>query len=206
MYYIYLYGINTNGSKQNQYGYWTGKSYSVNKKLFPICCSSVNDDHLCSLASQNVKKGYKSIQRAISSGRRAYERFYYVKAFDIRDEYDKIVYQSDPMFPKQQNTKNQKQSSCATENSTLQKTSTPELDKVVDMQVQIKLCHDFLTWLQYRYAMFDKKVPREAPFYRGGGDYLNVKAVVYEFLGIEQENINKDIDALLDGMRKKQEG
>ena len=69
-----------------------------------------------------------------------------------------------------------------TENS---KVKTPMLDKMLEIQGESQICGEFLDYLQTRYAMFEIKTPREEPFYRGVGDYINTEKILAEFFGID---------------------
>ena len=82
MYYIYLYSDNKYSKHVNQYGYWTGKSYTVQGEEYPVC---ENDEY--------KRKEYKSLKRAISSGEAAKNKYGYVCGFDVEDENENIVYE-----------------------------------------------------------------------------------------------------------------
>lgn len=104
------------------------------------------------------------------------------------------------MYEQSYETKQSNADNMRADHTVIEDINTPTLDKMVDLKHQTDVCCKFLEWLQNRYAMFDKKIPREDAFYRGKGDYINEKAIVYEFLGIDQEDVNQELDALLDSM------
>ena len=83
MYYIYLYSNNVHSKSSNQYGYWTGKSYTVEGEGYPVCENSTYK-----------RKEYKSLQRSIYAGEIATKKYGYVCGFDIEDENGNIVYKS----------------------------------------------------------------------------------------------------------------
>ena len=88
MYYIYLYSDHRYSKfikefGYNEYGYWTGKSYTVQGERYPVC---ENNEY--------KRKGYKSLKRAISSGEGAIEKYGYVDEFDIKDEGGNVIYKS----------------------------------------------------------------------------------------------------------------
>jgi hypothetical protein len=73
----------------------------------------------------------------------------------------------------------------------------PTLDKMLEIKEQSQLCGEFLEWLQGKYAMFELKTPRDDPFYRGTGDYINSEKLLAEFFGIDLEEAEEEKDALL---------
>lgn len=77
------------------------------------------------------------------------------------------------------------------------KVETPVLNKMLEIQEQSQLCGEFLEFLQRKYDIFDRSVPREQPFYTGAGDYINTENVLAEFFGIDLEQANKERDVLL---------
>lgn len=78
---------------------------------------------------------------------------------------------------------------------------TPTLTRMLELKDQTQLCGEFLEWLQGKYAMFDKKMVRDDPFYHGGGDYINIEHVIAEFFGIDLEEAEKEKEELLRGIR-----
>lgn len=60
---------------RNEYGYWTGKTYTFNKELFPICDS---------LVGENTKR-YKSKKVAESSAAKIHEKCSYVMKWIVEE-------------------------------------------------------------------------------------------------------------------------
>lgn len=46
----------------------------------------------------------------------------------------------------------------------MEKSKTPTLDKMVEIQEQSQLCGEFLDWFLGKYTVFDRKQKRENPF------------------------------------------
>lgn len=81
----------------------------------------------------------------------------------------------------------------------MSKSSTPTLDKMLQIQEQSQLCGEFLEWLQRKYSMFDRRVSRENPFVNvmGIGDYINTEKLLAEFFDIDLNEIEIEKQMLL---------
>lgn len=79
----------------------------------------------------------------------------------------------------------------------MNKVDTPILDRMLEIQEDSQLCGEFLEWLQHKYAMFDKRVPRDEVFFCGEGDYINKKELLAEFFEIDLEESEKEKEELL---------
>ena len=82
---------------------------------------------------------------------------------------------------------------------------TPELDKMLKVKEQSQICGEFLDFLKSKYDMFDRKIPRDDPYYPiGSSDYVNNEKLLAEFFGINLEKAEKEKHALLEiEMNKK---
>ena len=96
MYYIYLYSDSRYSKTSSVYGYWTGKSYTVQGEEYPVC------EH-----SEYERKEYKSLKRAISSGEAATKKYGYVCGFDVEDENGNVVYELHGTSSKKNKNNNQ---------------------------------------------------------------------------------------------------
>lgn len=85
----------------------------------------------------------------------------------------------------------------------MEEIKTPNLDKIKSLQDQTQLCGEFLEWLQNKYAMFERNITREDPFYVGTGDYINVEKVLAEFFEINLAEAEKEKEFLLEMIRKE---
>ena len=65
----------------------------------------------------------------------------------------------------------------------MEKSKTPTLDKMVEIQEQSQLCGEFLDWFLCKYTVFDRKQKRENPFANvmGNGDYINKEKLLADF-------------------------
>lgn len=86
MYCIYLYSENDYKRNSCQYGYWSGKSYTVQGEEYPVVDDGISE--------YNKRKMYKSLKRAILGGKIAYNKYCYVTGFDVDDEMGNVVYKS----------------------------------------------------------------------------------------------------------------
>ena len=59
----------------NDYGYWTGKTYSVNREVIPICDIQISD---------NTKR-FKSRERAESAAERVYNKCVHVMKWSVEE-------------------------------------------------------------------------------------------------------------------------
>lgn len=80
---------------------------------------------------------------------------------------------------------------------------TPELNRIKEIQQQSKICGEFLEWLQTKYAIFRKTEPKEEPFYRGNGDYINIEHVLSEFFDINMSEVEMERQLILNIFRHK---
>lgn len=96
MYYIYLYSNNEHKRSSNQYGYWTRKSYIVQGGEYPACEDPT---------SKYKRKEYKNLKRAISSGETAMKKYGYVRGFDVEDEKENVVYESQGSHSNEKNNR-----------------------------------------------------------------------------------------------------
>lgn len=80
---------------------------------------------------------------------------------------------------------------------------TPELNRIKEIQQQSEICGEFLEWLQTKYAIFRKTEPREEPFYRGNGDYINIEQVLSEFFDINMSEVETERQLILNIFRHK---
>lgn len=78
------------------------------------------------------------------------------------------------------------------------KSNTPTLEHMLKIQEQSQICGEFLEWLQTKYAMFRLKEPRDEPFYRGSGDYINIESVLAEFFEINLEQAEQEKQTLIE--------
>lgn len=85
MFYLYLYDNLRCNHTSNTYGYYTGKSYTVQGLAYPVIYNGTNGFS---------RKEYTSLRRAITGGIAAKEKYGYVLTFDIEDEKGNIVYES----------------------------------------------------------------------------------------------------------------
>lgn len=65
----------------------------------------------------------------------------------------------------------------------MEKSKTPTLDKMVEIQEQSQLCGEFLDWFLGKYTVFDRKQKRENPFadVMGNGDYIKLSPLSRTF-------------------------
>lgn len=77
--------------------------------------------------------------------------------------------------------------------------STPTLDRMLEIQEQSQLCGEFLEWLQSKYSMFDKDQSRENPFINvmGTSDYINTEKLLAEFFDIDLNEAEREKQGLL---------
>lgn len=79
-YVIYLYShyreTHADPRIGNEYGYFTGKQYSVNYEQFPICTGNEINEKT---------KTFKSKLIAINSAEKCYDKFGYVADYDIEE-------------------------------------------------------------------------------------------------------------------------
>ena len=79
-YLVYLYSDKKAKSRDpkivSMYGYYTGKSYSVNHESFPIC--TLNE------VTEKTKL-FKSRKAAINCAEKCYDEFEYVEDYDIEE-------------------------------------------------------------------------------------------------------------------------
>lgn len=82
--------------------------------------------------------------------------------------------------------------------------STPTLDRMLEIQEQSQLCGEFLEWLQSQYSMFDKGQSRENPFINvmGAGDYINTENLLAKFFDIDLEEAERERQVLLSSLKE----
>ena len=79
----------------------------------------------------------------------------------------------------------------------MSKVETPTLDRMLEIQEDSQLCGEFLKWLQHKYAMLDKRVPRNEAFFRGAGDYINKNELLAEFFEIDLKEAEREKEEVL---------
>lgn len=66
----------SNSYSSNDYGYWTGKTYTLNGEVFPVCDKQI---------SVNTKR-YTSRKRAENMAKKLYEKCSYVGKYSVEEE------------------------------------------------------------------------------------------------------------------------
>lgn len=79
------------------------------------------------------------------------------------------------------------------------KTNTPTLDRMLEIQEDSQLCGEFLNWFLHRYTVFDRRQSRETPFVdvMGNSDYINKEKLLAEFFDIDLDEAEKERELLL---------
>lgn len=89
------------------------------------------------------------------------------------------------------------------EKRNMKKENVPTLERILKLQEQSQVCGEFLTWLQKKYAMFERKISRKEPVYYGTGDYINTEKVLAEFFNIDLEEAEAEKEQLLRKVRNE---
>ena len=86
----------------------------------------------------------------------------------------------------------------------MEKSKTPTLDKMIEIQEQSQLCGEFLDWFLCKYTVFDRNKKRENPFANvmGNGDYIDKEKLLAEFFDIDLVEAEKERQAILDIMQR----
>lgn len=87
----------------------------------------------------------------------------------------------------------------------MEKSKTPTLDKMIEIQEQSQLCGEFLDWFLCKYTVFDRKQKRENPFTNvmGNGDHINKEKLLADFFDIDLDEAEREKDMLLQIIRNK---
>lgn len=79
----------------------------------------------------------------------------------------------------------------------------PTLERMNEVKVESQILGEFFEWLQSKYCIFDKRAPRENPYFLGSGDYIDIEKLLAEYFDIDLVEAEKERLQILNDLRDK---